>query len=700
MAFILPFETEINALDGQLATLPEQDPERLRILARLEECERAVYPNLGAYDTFLLSGHPQRPKTLDYLRHVFYDVQLFHNPQVKGDQLMVGGQAKIDIDGRPIDLIVIGQQTGPSSQRDDLLKLPVSEYQRWNQGMGFPDSYRKAVYCMNLAEQRGWPVVVFVDTPGADPSEYSEEEGQAFAINEVIHKTTSLKVPNLSYIISLGASGGAIAITPTNRTIMNQYATYMVISPGGCASILFRNRSPESIRRAAEGLCLTSADALRQGTVDEVVEEGLHPAHRYQQELLAKAKDAVIRNVAQLLDIPAGQAETVRREKFYAMGVWGESTETRRAHTMVNLVAKQDRTYTRVRDALAKHLAEHTRKIAVGNGNPAEARRRVAHMVHAVGRRDAEFVNGTLRQDARLLSQVQWNQLHEFALMRRYGHQEGATALHPNGGANPYRRLHPADWIRRLTDDGSFREFAETISYCSVDQLHFPEYEHSLARGIKATGLDSGLITGTAKIGGHDAVVAVNNFGLVGSSLCDEISEKFRYAAHHALETQTPLVSVSMGGGARMQEGTPSMHRNIPKAQHALNELEEASVPHISIICDPTLGGTAISYGLRGDYMIVARGSANIGFSGKRVVEQFQQRKVAKDFQHGTWLLHRGFVDERVPIEGMANRVAELLQHVAEGGRLSDLQTRQPRSWKPTEETTLEAAATPATATA
>ena len=110
-----------------------------------------------------------------------------------------------------------------------------------------------------------------------------------------------------------------------------------------------------------------------------------------------------------------------------------------------------------------------------------------------------------------------------------------------------------------------------------------------------------------------------------------------------------------------MQEGTPSMHRNIPKAQHALNKLEEAGVPHISVICDPTLGGTAISYGLRGDCMIVVEGSANIGFSGKRVVEQFQERKVGADFQHETWLLHRGFVDECVGTEDLAKRLAVAL---------------------------------------
>ena len=700
MAFTLPFEIEINALDKQLRALPEHDPAYARTRGRLEALEDEVYRHLCAYDTFLLSGHPQRPKALDYIRHIFRDVRLFYNPQVRGDHLMVAGEARIEIDGSLIDVIVIGQQTGPSSQREELLKLPVSEYRRWNQGMGFPDSYRKAVHFMDLAERRGWPVVVFVDTPGADPSEYSEEEGQAFAINEVIHKTTSLKVPNLSYIISLGASGGAIAITPTNRTIMNQYATYMVISPGGCASILFRNRSPESIRKAAEGLCLTSADAVEQGTVDDVVEEGLHPGHRYPQELLAKGKEALTRNLAKLLELPAGRAEHVRREKFFAMGVWGNSGADRPAEALAKLARQQAEACERLQKVLADYLAEQNRENAENNSAPLdegaalariESRLNVARLIYALEKSDFEYVRTLFDLEDLPLSKVQWAQIREYVLERRYGDMDGAKSLHPNGGVSPYRRQHPVDWIRRLTDEGSFREFAETISYSSVDQLQFPQYEEALARGVESTGLHSGLITGRATIDGHDAVLAINNFGLVGSSLCDEIGEKFRYAARQALETRTPLVSIAMGGGARMQEGTPSMYRNIPKAQHALNELEEAGVPHISVIADPTLGGTAISYGLRGDYMIVVQHSANIGFSGKRVVEQFQHRKVARDFQHGTWLLHRGFVDERVATEELGRRLAELLKYIADGGKLSSLQTRRPRPWKPTEEVVLNA---------
>ena len=695
MAFVPPFETEIKVLDDRLAGLQETDSTYGTVWARLEACERLVYQSLSDYDRFLLSGNPLRPKALDYVRHIFHDVHLFQNPDVRGDHLVVVGEGKIEIDGKPVDVMIIGQQTGSSSRWDELAKLPVSEYQRWNQGMGFPDGYRKAVFAMDLAEERGWPVVVFVDTPGADPSEYSEEQGQAFAINEVIHKTTSLKTPNLSYIISQGASGGAIALTPTNRTIINEYAAYMVISPGGCASILFRNRSPEAIQEAAGGLRLTAADALAQGVVDEVIEEGLHPGHRYPDELLAKAERAVARNLKQILELRGVEAERVRRAKFFAMGVWGESRVERYPDTLSRQASEQNQALNKLLDALTDYMACR----AGQNGCPTdeaaaegqrEARWQVAKMVYAAERADAAYVGETLGLDAHNLNRNHWARIHEHLLSRRYGHREETNSIHPNGDTSTYRRQHPVCWIRQLTDEGSFREFAKTLRYCSIDQLKFLGYEAALARGIEETGLDTGLVTGWATIGGFDVVLGVNNFGLVGSSLCDEIGEKFRYAAGQSLRTKTPLVSVAMGGGARMQEGTPSMHRNIPKAQHALNAMEEAGVAHISVICDPTLGGTAISYGLRGDRMIVLEGSANIGFSGKRVVEQFQQCKVAPGFQNGAWLLHRGFVDECVSTDHLAVRIAELLKHVAEGGCLADLQTRVARVWTPKEVVALD----------
>ena len=696
MAFTLPFEIEISALDEQLASLPDGDSSRALVRGALDARERAVYPNLGAYETFLLSGNPLRPKTLDYVRHIFSDVQLYENPEIRGDHMMIAGEGKIELGGQTTHVVIIGQQTGPSSNRDDLLRLSASEYARWNQGMGYPDGYRKAIYAMNIAEQRGWPVVVFVDTPGADPSEYSEEEGQAFAINDVIHKTTSLRTPSLSYIISLGASGGAIAITPTSRTIMNQFATYMVISPGGCASILFRNRSPESIRKAAEGLCLTSQDALRQCTVDEVIEEGTHPGHRYPEELLAKGKEAVTRHLSELIGVGGIEAEQARRSKFYAMGRWGKCADKRRADSMAKLARKQRLDFETVKSAVMAYIGEQAQWIAKWNGKVSaqeitNARLLVARAAYATQKGNATYISETIGCDAHALSKTQWSELFDHILERRYGADIDTPILKTHSDLPPYRRLHPVDWIRLLTDTSSFREFVETIAYISIDQLRFPQYEATLARGITSTRLNSGVITGSAAIGGHPVVLAINNFGLVGSSLCDEIGEKFRHAACQACRTQTPLISIAMGGGARMQEGTPSMHRNIPKAQHALNELEEAGIAHISVICDPTLGGTAISYGLRGDYMIVVSGSANIGFSGKRVVEQFQQRKVAPDFQHETWLLHRGFVDECVETDGLASRLTELLAHLGEHGSLARLRTRLLRNWEPTRTTQVDA---------
>jgi acetyl-CoA carboxylase carboxyl transferase subunit beta len=475
----------------------------------------------------------------------------------------------------------------------------------------------------------------------------------------------------------------------------------MVISPGGCASILFRNRSLESIRSAAGGLCLTSSDALEQGTVDEVVPEGCQPGHRYPRKLLAAARDAVVRNLAQILDLDGEEAERQRRVKFFAMGRWGDDGEARADDALAKLAAEQGRQFTDLIEAVTEYLAKYAGPVVCSDSEPAggepvnreaEDRLRIAHLIRAVQHRDTNYLREVLGRDTGSLTNFQCLQIRDYILHRRYGDLAGANSLRINGGVRPGRRLHPVDWIRKLTDPESFREFAETIRYCSVDQLRFPQYEATLERGVKSTDLHSGLITGSATIGGHTAVLTINNFGLVGSSLCDEIGEKFRFAAHRALETRTPLVSIAMGGGARMQEGTPSMHRNIPKAQHALNELEEAGVSHISVIADPTLGGTAISYGLRGDYMIVVEGSTNIGFSGQRVVEQFQQRKVSADFQRGFWLLNYGFVDEVVATDDMAQRIADLLTLAADGKSLITLRTRRARPWRPKKTTALETA--------
>ena len=222
----------------------------------------------------------------------------------------------------------------------------------------------------------------------------------------------------------------------------------------------------------------------------------------------------------------------------------------------------------------------------------------VARVIYAVERRDATYLRETLGGNEFSLSAAQWAQLREFVLERRYGDMNGAASLHPNGGVSPYRRLHPIDWIRLLTDAGSFREFEETVRHASVDQLRFPEYQDALTRGIQKTGLHSGLITGTATIGGHAAVLTINNFGMVGSSLCDEIGEKFRFAARRALDAPTPLVSVAMGGGARMQEGTPSMHRNIPKVQHALNELAEQDLRDLIRACVEEKLESLLSYAI------------------------------------------------------------------------------------------------------
>ena len=147
-------------------------------------------------------------------------------------------------------------------------------------------------------------------------------------------------------------------------------------------------------------------------------------------------------------------------------------------------------------------------------------------MIYATQRADAAYASETLGVDAHDLTETQWAQIHEHAFERRYGHPNGANSLLNNSAVRKCRRRHPICWIRQLSDEDTLREFAETLRYCSIDQLGFPGYKAALVRGAEQTGLDTGLVTGRAKIAGFDVVLAVNNFGLVVSSLCDEIGEK------------------------------------------------------------------------------------------------------------------------------------------------------------------------------
>ncbi|WP_368666379.1 acetyl-CoA carboxylase carboxyltransferase subunit alpha [Micromonospora sp. BL4] len=258
-----------------------------------------------AWDTVRTARHPGRPTTLDYLDSVFDGFVELHGDRLGGDcPAVVGGVARLD--GRHV--MVIGHQKGHTT----------AELVARNFGMASPAGHRKALRLMRLAARLGLPVVTLVDTPGADPGVSAEEQGQAAAIAENILTLTVLPTPVLSVITGEGGSGGALALAVADRVLMLEHAVYSVISPEGCAAILWPDRS--AAPQAARALRLTAPDLCRLGVVDEIVPEPATAAHDDPAETARRLRAALLANLLPLLDVPPAMLVRLRRQRFRRFG--------------------------------------------------------------------------------------------------------------------------------------------------------------------------------------------------------------------------------------------------------------------------------------------------------------------------------------------------------------------------------------------
>ena len=280
-----------------------------RLQAKSDQLTRNIFSRLSPWQVTQLARHPQRPYTLDYLRLAFTEFEELHGDRMFGDdQALIGGLARLD--GEPV--MVIGHQKG----RD------TKERVRRNYGMPKPEGYRKALRLMHLADRFGLPLVTFIDTPGAYPGLDSEERGQSEAIARNLFEMSRLRVPVVSVVIGEGGSGGALAIGVCDRLMMLQFSTYSVISPEGCASILWK--SADKKETAAEAMGLT-ADRLRAlGLVDELIAEPLGGAHRNPVVTASSVKDAIAR---QLRELQAKSRETLLAERARRIAGFGVFTE-------------------------------------------------------------------------------------------------------------------------------------------------------------------------------------------------------------------------------------------------------------------------------------------------------------------------------------------------------------------------------------
>ena len=297
----LEFEKDIEAFDKKVEELKELaentaesdkavsiDREIASLEAKSVELLKKVYSDLTPWQMSLVARHPNRPYTLDYIRSMFTDFHELHGDRAfADDQALVGGLARI----ADINVVVLGNQKGRT----------LRERTQRNFGMARPEGYRKALRLMKLAEKFDLPVVTFIDTPGAYPGIDAEERGQSEAIGHNLYDMATLKVPVVSCVIGEGGSGGALAIGVADTVMMLQYSTYSVISPEGCASILWKDAGQAP--RAAEALALTAPRLSELGLVDRVISEPLGGAHRDPKLMATTLRMALTDELRKLLKI-------------------------------------------------------------------------------------------------------------------------------------------------------------------------------------------------------------------------------------------------------------------------------------------------------------------------------------------------------------------------------------------------------------
>ena len=312
----LDFEKPIEEADArieELRALGEEGPEVTRMLDRLsrkgQSRTRDIYSKLTAWQISQVARHPQRPYTLDYIEGLFTDFHELHGDRAFGDDpAIVGGMARLD--GEPV--MVIGHQKGRDTRERTLR----------NFGMPRPEGYRKALRLMQLAEKFELPLFTFIDTPGAYPGVGAEERGQSEAIGRNLYAMAELKTPIICTVIGEGGSGGALAIAVGDVTLMLQYATFSVISPEGCAAILWK--SADKAPEAAETLGITAQRLKALDLVDKVVSEPLGGAHRDPLAMMALLKKAIVDAWRPLRQVTPAALLAKRMRRLIALGRFRE----------------------------------------------------------------------------------------------------------------------------------------------------------------------------------------------------------------------------------------------------------------------------------------------------------------------------------------------------------------------------------------
>jgi len=311
----LEFEKDIVGLQKQIEGLLRTAEDKgidvtneVRVLGRkLEVLKEEIFKNLTPLEQVQVARHPKRPYTLDYVARLFTDwIELHGDRSYRDDGAVVGGWARFNGES----VMVVGHQKG-RDMKENLWR---------NFGSPHPEGYRKALRLMHLAQKFGRPVFTFIDTPGAYPGVGAEERGQAEAIARNLREMARLRVPMISLVIGEGGSGGALALGVTNRILMLEHSIYSVISPEGCAAILWR--TADEREKAARALKLTSQDLFQRGIVDEVIPEPPGGAHADWDATAHSVKEVLLRHYGELKELDPEALIRDRQAKFEAMGEW------------------------------------------------------------------------------------------------------------------------------------------------------------------------------------------------------------------------------------------------------------------------------------------------------------------------------------------------------------------------------------------
>ena len=303
--YYLDFEENIRDMDEKLAEPNLSEAEKKRLQAKLKRLIENAYKRLTPWQKTLVARHENRPHTSDYIRELIQDfVPLCGDRAFGEDGAVIGGLGKF----QDQTVMVIGTEKGT----DTATRL------KHNFGMARPEGYRKAIRLMKLAEEFGFPVITFIDTAGAFPGVEAEARGQGQAIAAAIEASLDLRVPIIAVVIGEGGSGGALALAVGNKVFMLENAIYSVISPEGCASILWKDF--KFAKQATRALKLTAKDLLHFGVIDAIIPEPIGGAHRFPKETIASVGQTIKQALDEMKAMSADDFILARQEKFLAMG--------------------------------------------------------------------------------------------------------------------------------------------------------------------------------------------------------------------------------------------------------------------------------------------------------------------------------------------------------------------------------------------